>query len=316
MAALFGRAAIDNLHDRVGEEEQLRGMSHGGDRETFNGAWARAFYWDGRHDGGALGVYSDKGPSFDFDMQGLQAGLDIYRHEDEQGRRDHLGAYFSFGRVGGSVTHINDKPAGSDRVDAVSLGGYWTHFWSNGAYLDGVAQYSWYDVEARPLRLAPVKGHGDGVALSLEGALPLRVSPDWVVEPQAQLTYQTFGEISVSDAGGRLTFDNTDSLIARLGLRAARTWTRQPGREALLTTGWLRLNLNHQFMDQPKTTFEAEDGPVVFQANLGSYWAEVETGFTHQVREEAAFFGSAGYQENLDGDIQAWTVKLGFRLNW
>ena len=68
-------------------------MPHSGDRETFNGAWARGFYWDGRHNGGALGVYSDQGPSFDFNMLGLQGGLDIYRHEDDQGHRDHLGAY-------------------------------------------------------------------------------------------------------------------------------------------------------------------------------------------------------------------------------
>jgi len=84
----------------------------------------------------------------------------------------------------------------------------------------------------------------------------------------------------------------------------------------LLTTGWLRLNLDHQFMDQPKTTFDTEDGPVTFQANLGSYWGELEAGFTHQIRTDAAVFGSAGYQENFDGDIHAWTVKFGFRMNW
>ena len=212
MAALYGRAAIDDLHDRVGEEEQLRGTPHSGDRDTFNGTWARAFYWSGSHDGGRLGVYSEQGPTFDFDLQGLQAGLDIYRYEDDRGRRDHMGAYFSLGRVGGSVTHVNDKPAGSDRVDAVSLGGYWTHFWANGAYLDGVAQYSWYNVEAQSVRLAPIKGQGSGVALSLEGAVPLHVSQDWVIEPQAQLTYQTFGKISANDAGGPVTFENTDSL--------------------------------------------------------------------------------------------------------
>jgi outer membrane autotransporter protein len=317
MAALYGRAAIDNLHDRVGEEEQLRGMPHSGDRDTTNGAWARGLYWNGHHDGGSLGVYSDQGPTFDYEMEALEAGLDIYRHEDDQGRRDHAGAYFALGRVDGSVTHITGQFAGSDRVDAVSLGGYWTHFWANGAYLDGVAQYSWYDVEALSPRLAPLKARGEGVALSVEGALPLHVAAGWVLEPQAQVTFQTFDKTSANDIGGQVTFDNTDSLIGRLGLRAARTWTREDDQHhALLTTGWLRLNVDHQFLDQPKTTFATDDGPVVFQANLGAYWAELGGGFTHQMSQDAALFGSAGYQKTFDGDTHAWTLKLGMRFNW
>ena len=317
MAALYGRAAIDNLHDRVGEEEQLRGAPHSGDRETFNGGWARVLYWNGSHSGGSLGVYSNEGPTFDFEMEGLQAGFDIYRHEDDQGHRDHLGAYFALGRVDGTVTHVTGKEAGSDQVDATSLGAYWTHFWANGAYLDGIAQYSWYDVEAHSVRLAPIKANGAGIALSLEGALPLHMSPEWVIEPQAQLTYQTFNKISLNDIGGQVTFDNTDSLIGRLGLRATRTWIRQDDQHhALQTTGWLRLNLDHQFLDQPKTTFATDDGPVVFQSNLGSSWGELEAGFTHQFRQDAAVYGSAGYQKTFDGDTHAWTVKFGMRLNW
>ena len=76
------------------------------------------------------------------------------------------------------------------------------------------------------------------------------------------------------------------------------------------------MNLNHQFLDQPKTTFATDDGPVVFQANLGAYWAELNGGFTYQMRQSAALYGSAGYQKNFDGDTQAWTLKLGMRLNW
>ncbi len=317
MAALYGRAAIDNLHDRVGEEEQLRGAPHSGDRDTFNGAWARALYWSGHHDGGALGVYSEQGPTFDYEMEALQAGLDIFRREDDKGRRDHAGVYFALGRVDGSVRHVNGAKAGSDQVDAYSLGGYWTHFWKSGAYLDGVIQYSWYDGVASSVREAPLKGRGTGLALSLEGGLPLHVAEDWVLEPQAQLTYQTFDKHSANDVGGLVTFDNTDSLIGRLGVRAARTWTRlDDNQQPLLTTGWLRLNVDHQFMDQPRTTFQTEDGPVVFQANLGTWWGELNAGFTRQFRQNAAFYGSAGYQENFDGDTHAWTLKLGLRVNW
>ncbi len=42
--ALYGRLVVDTLHERVGEEEQLKGRGDVEDR----GAWARAVYWSGR----------------------------------------------------------------------------------------------------------------------------------------------------------------------------------------------------------------------------------------------------------------------------
>ena len=55
---------------------------------------------------------------------------------------------------------------------------------------------------------------------------------------------------------------------------------------------------------------------MVFQADLGRYWAELNAGFTRQMNQDSALFGSLGYQHNLDGDIYAWTARLGFRVNW
>jgi outer membrane autotransporter protein len=69
-------------------------------------------------------------------------------------------------------------------------------------------------------------------------------------------------------------------------------------------------------MDQPSTTFSSEDGPVVFQADLGSYWAEANAGITHQMSRSSALIANVGYQWNLDKDTHAWTGKLGIRINW
>ena len=80
---------LGNLHDRVGEEEQLRGRT--GDGTMANGAWVRLVGWSGHRDGGALGIYSEKGPEYDYDLQAIQGGFDIYRAEGENGVRDHAG---------------------------------------------------------------------------------------------------------------------------------------------------------------------------------------------------------------------------------
>ncbi len=38
--------------------------------------------------------------------------------------------------------------AGSIAMEAVSLGGYWTHFGPSGWYVDAVTQGTWYDSDA------------------------------------------------------------------------------------------------------------------------------------------------------------------------
>jgi outer membrane autotransporter protein len=314
MAVLYGRAAIDNLHGRVGEAEQLRRET--GDSDWVDGAWVRFMHWHGQHDGGRLGVYSDKGPDFDFDLDGLQLGLDVFRHEADSGARDHVGAYVAFGDARAEVQHIGNVQAGTDVIDAWSLGAYWTHFWPGGAYLDAVAQHSWYDAEGRSVRIPALKGEAAGWAGSLEGGLPLQIDARWTVEPEAQLTYQHFNSSSAEDIAARIVFKNTDSLVGRLGVRAAFTWSSQHDDGPRFTTAWVRLNASHEFMDGPATSFATDDGPVVFQADLGSYWLELDTGFTKQISQNAAVFASGGYTATLDDDIHAWTAKVGARFKW
>lgn len=265
---------------------------------------------------GALGIYSEKGPEYDYDLQAIQGGFDIYRAEGENGVRDHAGIYGVFGQARGEVDHIGGRRAGTVRIDGSSLGAYWTRFWRNGAYLDGVAQYTWFDGQALSPRMPALKGDARGYAVSLEGAYPLRFRQDWVVEPQAQLTYQRFDGEPTSDIAAEVDFEDTDSLIGRLGLRVARTLVRGEGSERLESTGWLRANYSHEFMDDPTTTFSSEDGPVVFQSDLGSDWLELNGGFTHQITPDAAFYGGVGYQWNLDNDGHAWNGKIGMRFNW
>jgi len=314
IAALYGRAAIDNLHDRVGEQEQLRGRRS--DDEWVNGAWVRYMTWHGHHDGGELGIYSDQGPSFDYDLDGLQLGMDIWRRETDDGQRDHAGVYAALGRGSADVEHLRNVRAGRSTVDATSLGAYWTHFWSNGAYLDGVVQYTWYDAEARSPRGFDVNIDAKGYAVSLEGARPFVIDKVWVLEPQAQLTWQGFDSGQTSDGTAIIDFQDTNSLVGRIGLRLARTLTRETREGPTLTTGWLRANLSHEFLDNPTTAFVTEDGPVNFKADLSRTWAEANIGVTHQMSPNAALLTTFGYQWSLDDDIEAWSGKFGVRFNW
>ena len=177
---------IDTLHERVGEEEQLRGradLSQG----YVNGVWGRILAHHGERDGnGILGG----GPQFDYDFFAFQAGLDVYRREYQDGSRDHAGAYFAVGHGEGDVDHnlLGLRiQGGSNEFDGYSIGGYWTHFGPSGWYLDGVLQGTWYDFTTKPRRFLETDTDGFGLAASLETGYPIRLGNGVVLEPQAQL---------------------------------------------------------------------------------------------------------------------------------
>ena len=245
-------------------------------------------------------------------------GLDVFRRETDDGVRDHVGVYGVLGRSEGVVEHINGERAGRLRLDAVSVGAYWTRYWAQGAYLDGIAQFTWYESKAYPARLPEMDTDGRGIALSLEGAYPFRFGArdEWVIEPQGQLSWQTLDRTAANDVAADITFEDADSLALRLGLRLARTWQSAENEAATSTTLWVRGNVSHEFMDPPTTSFSSDDGPVRFTADLGRWWAEANIGATKQMTPDAALLFSLGYQWGIDDDANAWTGKFGARFNW
>jgi outer membrane autotransporter protein len=317
LAQLYGRALIGTLHDRVGEEEQLRGRSKDTD-DLFNGAWVRAIGWDGHRNGDSAGIYGADGPKFDYDLYALQTGTDIYRHENDDGIRDHAGVMAAYGRAEANVTHFNEVSAGKDTIDVYSLGGYWTRFRPDDAYLDAAANFSWYDATAQSTRQnLQLDGTAWGSVLSLEGGKPFDLNAHWLIEPQTQIVYQHFTADDSSDAAATVRFQDTDSFLGRLGLRLARNWSHASASgEERKSTAWGRVNVWHEFLDSPVTSFSSEDGFVPFTSDIGGTWIETQAGTTLQMSKTGALYADVGYQWNTDNQGDAVSVRAGVRFNW
>src|SRR5262249_14586275 len=131
LANLYGRMLIGTLHDRVGEEEQLRHYTSLNDDEKTDGAWSRVIGLGGNREGGDNGIYGSIGPKFQYSLGAVQAGVDLKRKRDD-GARDHAGLMASIGRAEAEVTSFNGVGAGKDTIDVYSLGGYWTRFGKKG----------------------------------------------------------------------------------------------------------------------------------------------------------------------------------------
>lgn len=317
MALRYGWATLGNLHERVGDEQQLAGRGDLWQRDTFNGAWVRLIGEDGNIRGAGRGIYEGS-PRYDYNQVTLQGGMDIYAREHDNEQRDFGGVYVADGRIRSSVDNWDGTYAGRNVVKAQSLGLYWTHYWQQGPYLDGVLQGSWYKYSAQSVDAYALKRANFGWAASLEGGYPFH-DESQVWEPQLQVIYQTVNSGDSHDAAATVHFGNIDSLVGRAGLRWANTWTLEPTREGIprLFTGWLRLNLWKEFKGEPRTSFSSDTGFIPFDGSIKGSWWQLNGGMTWELNRETSFYANLGYQHGFNSrGFHAWDGKIGLRWNW
>jgi outer membrane autotransporter protein len=318
MALRYGWATLGNLHERVGEQEQLRARADLRGDEYFNGAWVRVIGENGDVTGSRRGIYGDS-PRYDYDILALQLGSDLYAVEDAEGRRDHVGLYVGQGRLRSDVHHYDGRLAGRNEVRATSLGLYGTRYWDAGQYLDAVWQGSWGKGKSRSRNGLLLDRDSFGWGISLEGGYPWQEGEgSRVLEPQLQVIYQHIPTDSSRDPAATVRFRRMDSLAARLGLRWADTWTLEPTDAGIrrLFTGWLRANVWHEFRGQPVTEFSSADGYVPFEADLKGTWWQLNAGMTWQLGASTSVYANLGYQRSFGRDFDAWDGKAGVRWNW
>ncbi len=319
IALRYGWATLGNLHERVGEQEQVRARADLRGDDYFNGAWVRVIGENGDAEGRRRGVY-EGAPRYDYDILAIQAGTDAYAVERENGLRDHAGFYLGQGRMRSDVIHYDGNLAGRNEVRATSLGLYWTRYWEEGQYLDAVWQGSWGKGKSRSSNGLLLDRDTFGWGVSLEGGYPFRQDSNdtRVFEPQAQVIYQRIDKDSNADPAAMIRFDDMDSLAARLGLRWADTWTLEPTDNGIrrLFSGWLRLNVWHEFRGQPVTEFSSAEGYVPFKADLQGTWWQLNAGMTWQLGASTSTYANVGYQKSFNRTFDAWDAKVGMRWNW
>ncbi|MCL2656710.1 MAG: autotransporter outer membrane beta-barrel domain-containing protein [Betaproteobacteria bacterium] len=316
MALLYGRKLIDTLHERIGEEEDIRGRADLHQRVPNTGGWVRLIGMRGRENGDPLGIYGS-GPGYNYSFIGLQGGTDLLRREDDDGNRDHLGVMFAVGNADGTVTHFDGR-TGSSGFQGYSLGGYWTHFGAPGWYLDTVVQGTHYDARTDAERgLLPFKTRGNGIAGSLEGGYPIKFENGYFIEPQAQLIYQRINFNDALDNGALVKFNDVQSLAGRIGARFGRTWSLAGDTsDRRKLTAWLRPNIWREFLGNPLTQFSSETGFVPFRAELRGAWWEINSGVSGQVNRSTSLYANVSYNQRFDRNGHGYDGKLGVRVNW
>jgi len=275
--------------------------------------WGRVFGETGLAGGGvgANGSFGSAGPAYSFDYGGFQAGADLYRTA-----RDNAGFYAGAATLQSDVRTASGGPAGRVGMDAYGFGGYWTHRDPTGWYTDLVLQGNWYEnIHAHSVTGQGLDTHGWGITASAETGYVIALGGGYGVIPQGQLIYQRTSLQGGADQFSLISYNATDEIYGRLGVRFAKGWLTNEGRTV---TTWVETNFWHQFGDDATTTFANLQGanPATFAASLGGTWAQLGLGISGQLTRNVSVFGNADYNIALNQPGHSLGGRAGVRVNW
>jgi outer membrane autotransporter protein len=151
---------------------------------------------------------------------------------------------------------------------------------------------------------------GDAVTLSAEAGYPIRVSENWVAEPQVQIINQQIDLDDQNDGISDVSFDSQDYWTGRLG-------TRLKGRyqaDNIPLEPYVRANLWRTFGGYDTVTYDDVDR---IKTEHKSSSADIDAGIAAKLTSDISVYGSVGYSFNLDGnDLSGTTGTVGLRMSW
>ncbi|MDR9781158.1 autotransporter family protein [Rhizobium redzepovicii] len=309
---LLALNGLSTLQQRLGDR-YWHGDSAAASAKGPDNVWLRT---EGTH----AGIEPDSGTtvdSYDYNLFKLEGGLDGELYQDQAGRLIG-GLTVHYCTISGDIGSIYGN--GDIDTSGFGLGATLTWYGDNGFYVDAQSQVTWYDSD---LKSDLVDGamesgnNGFGYALSLETGRRFAASGPWSITPQAQLIYSSVDFDTFNDRfGARVSLDEGDSLVGRLGVALDReeTMQRADGQTALAKIYGIS-NLYGEFLDGTTvdvsgTGFETKNDPV---------WAGLTLGGSYTWNDDRySLYGEVAAKSSLKdfGDSYALSGTAGLRVKW
>lgn len=317
LAQMMGLTTLGTMHERIGDT--LTRTNAQGDPEGWaTSAWARVF---GRDIDDHYRAYVD--PRANGRLLGAQAGFDVWQGSLAAEHYDAAGVYMANANTHADIDGLVTNPqltgyalthTGRVNMDAVSGGGYWTHYGPSGWYIDGVMQGTRYNGTART-SYASLVARGDGLLASIEGGYPFAVAwgPNFILEPQLQWIWQHVWFRSTEDIFGRVSLGSSTGSTARVGLRGQWTIVRDNGH---VWQPYIRANVWRDMDGGSTATYAGVDQvPLASQGTR----MDVAGGVTAKFAAGFSFYAQLGYQFGVGSGNQnreGVAGDVGIRVRW
>ena len=307
--AYYSLAVTDDLHKRLGELRQQQG-----DADALGGEMFIRYLGSNLKYQSNRGL-ADYGYDFDLDYSAVQLGGNLLRAE---GAEDSLRGGVAYTRGNTRIRPHAADGYSSTSFDSDSISLYGTWLRDSGFYLDGSLSWGWYRGEtdiARQKEVASPKGNG--WTASVESGYPFAFANGIRLEPQAQITWLQMKMDSFTDRDRtRVSYDDYDQTIGRLGARLDRTW--QDARQNAYTP-YIRANYYKGWGGTAKTNIGSADadGSQTFESGkFGQMW-DVGLGGSATLKKDVALYAEADYRKEIDGNgAKGWRYNAGVRWSF
>ena len=274
------RYEVNHLSERLGDVRSQNGAL---------GAWARVYGTDAK--------VSDS-VSTKLTNNTIQVGGDA-----KAGDTWIVGAAFGY------TDNSTDFSNGSADSDGYTLSVYGTAVLPTGSYLDLIGRVGRISTDIDVSTVTPFKASYDNttVGLSAEVGHRFDLSQIFYVTPQAELAYgRVFGDDYTGSNGMKVSQDDFDTLIARIGFQAGANFADNRG------SIYLTASVNHDFLgDTEATASKAGAQDQKLKEDLGGTWFSYGVGAQFSTTNNLSFYGSltrangSDYQEDYHYSVGA-----------
>jgi len=274
------RYEVNHLSERLGDVRSQNGAL---------GAWARVYGTDAK--------VSDS-VSTKFTNNTIQVGGDAK-----------VGDTWIVGAAFGYTDNSTDFSNGSADSDGYTLSVYGTAVLPTGSYLDLIGRVGRISTDIDVSTVTPFKASYDNttVGVSAEVGHRFDLSQIFYVTPQAELAYgRVFGDDYSGSNGMKVSQDDFDTLIARIGFQAGANFADNRG------SIYLTASVNHDFLgDTEATASKAGAQDQKLKEDLGGTWFSYGIGAQFNTTNNLSFYGSltrangSDYQEDYHYSVGA-----------
>lgn len=305
-AALFPAAQqivqgmLGTYHERMGDQGQQQD-------DPLRAGWGRVYGSSSRQS-----FAGTVNPTLSSSITGFQVGSDLFTHHTDGGTDVHAGFFVGHSRLRGDIKGFNggwqDNDAGNTTLRGDSLGAYLTLIGANQAYLDVVLMGTRLDGHNESDRGVKMDTHGHNVSASAEVGRPFQVTPQWVVEPQAQLIVGKTKLDSQNDGISDVAYKADTTVTTRLGVRLRGDYQVS----GMPLQPYARANVWHTRGGQNTVTFaDVTD----IDTEQKSTTLGVSLGANLTVAPGVSLYSEVGFNRNLDSNaLNGRQGTLGLRM--
>ena len=307
----LGLAALGTFHLRQGDQALLI------NRDPVSGAWGRIFAEKREQASSQVvsGTTFDLKPNYDGDLYGLQVGLDLVSHAEDDGDQWRLGVSYSRldsrGDIQANTRARIQAESGQLHVEADYVGANLTYVDADGWYVDSVAMYGWLDMSAISIRSIGARMEGNAALASVEvgGRKRLGRSGAWRLEPMAQLIWQRTSMDDTGDLYSAVRFDDQRSWTSRLGVRLE----GDKKIKSAFVQPYVDINWLHHFEATHDVWFNDRALVLEDKADI----LKVGTGFAAQLAPKLSSYFTLEWGTDLDGQrYRSLGGTFGVRVLW